>query len=119
MRAYTRRTALLYTRHRVTGTHFITARSEINSVARNRKIWLFKRGKYLWVIKFFGSAPSPPPPRPFPCVRERQLAAFFILRVAEARHSINSGPLRETDHLFATRVIKVNESSAARVGPGD
>lgn len=50
--------------------------------------------------------------------REYNLPAFFILRVTtEARHSINSGPLCATDHLFATRVIKVNESSAARVGP--
>lgn len=44
----------LYTSHRVTGTHFITAQREINSTARNRKIWLFKRVKYLWLIKFSG-----------------------------------------------------------------
>lgn len=50
----------LYTSHRVTGTHFITARREINSTARNRKIWLFKRVKYLWLIKFSG---LPVPPR--------------------------------------------------------
>lgn len=49
----------LYTSHRVTGTHFITARREINSTARNRKIWLFKRVKYLWLIKFSG-LPIPP-----------------------------------------------------------
>lgn len=49
----------LYTSHRVTGTHFITARREINSTARNRKIWLFKRVKYLWLIKFSGLPASP------------------------------------------------------------
>jgi len=46
-----------------------------------------------------------------------QLACIFLRVTTEARHSINSGPLCATDHLFATRIIKVNESSAARVGP--
>lgn len=31
----------LYTCHRITGTHFITARPEINFAPCNRKIWLF------------------------------------------------------------------------------
>ena len=42
--------------------------------------------------------------------------SFYVL--LPKRHSINSGPLCATDHLFATRVIKVNESSAARVASG-
>ena len=104
----------LYTSHRVTGTHFIIAWREINSTARNRKIWLFKRVKYLWLIKF---SELPVSLRAYTTL-EYNLPAFFILRVTtETRHSINSGPLCATDHLFATRVIKVNESSAARVGP--
>jgi len=49
----------LYTSHRVTGTHFIIAWREINSTARNRKIWLFKRVKYLWLIKFSELPVSP------------------------------------------------------------
>lgn len=41
---------------------------------------------------------------------------FHSRFTAEARHSINSGLLLATDHLFATCVIKVNESSTTRVG---